>query len=97
MNFDAKRGLYIGVDENKKEWIEAIQQTQVPIFWSYCPNEIEKNGIPVICNVPNMTPIFEDGIEKICTGCKKKFKVEIKVSKDNTCYYLLEKIRKEGE
>jgi len=99
LTFDAKRGLYVGIqgkkDGTKKEWIEAIQHTKVAIFWIYCPNEIERNGFPVKCNVPNMTLIFEDGTEKKCTGCGKLFTVKINVTKDNTCFDLLKELRKE--
>lgn len=99
LTFDAKRGLYVGIvkkkDGTKKEWIEAIQHTQVPIFWSYCPNKIEKNGIESVCHTPNQTPIFEDGTEKKCTGCGKLFTVKINVTKDNTCFDLLKELRKE--
>ena len=97
--FDAKRGLYVGIqkkkDGTKKEWIEAIQHTKVAIFWIYCPNEIERNGFPVKCNIPNMTLIYEEGKEKKCTGCGKPFKVEITVTKDQPCYDLLEEIKKD--
>ena len=99
LTFDAKRGLYVGIqkkkDGTKKEWIEGIQHTKVAIFWIYCPNEIERNGFPVKCNVPNMTLIYEEGKNKKCTGCGKSFKVKIKVSKDQPCYDLLEEIRKD--
>ncbi len=99
LTFDPKRGLYVGVTgktkETKKEWIEAIQDTKVAIFWIYCPNEIERNGRPVTCNVPNMTLIYEEGKNKKCTGCGKPYKVVIPVSKDQPCYDLLEEIKKD--
>ncbi len=106
LDFDVNRGIYVGREilgkdkEEKpilgKEWIAAVQDTQVPIFYINCPNEVEKNGKPVLCNVPNIIPIFEDGDTKICTGCKKEFKAKIKISKTLACYDLLEEIRKEG-
>ena len=97
LTFDAKRGLYVGKDGRGREWIEAIQHTKVAIFWIYCPNEIERNGFPVKCNVPNMTLIFEEGKEKKCTGCGKPFTVKINATKDNTCFELLQQLRNEVE
>ncbi len=95
LTFDPARGLYVGVDDKKQEWIELIQDTQVPMFWYNCPNKMEKDGKEKLCNVPNMTPIFEDGQKKFCTGCKKEFTVKLVVSEEQPCHELLEELRKE--
>lgn len=82
--FDAKRGIYVGKDKEKKEWIAAPQNIQTPIFWYDCPK----------CKHKNLVTIFEDGKKSICNGCKKEFTITLQVSKDQSCYDLLKQIRK---
>lgn len=94
--FDVTRGCYVGKDEKGEVWLEGIQHTKVPIFWIYCPNEIEKNGSPAICNTPHLAPIFDEGHMIKCTNCGGDIKIKFKVPKSSACHGLLEELRNES-
>lgn len=93
MIWNENQHLYIGIDSNGEEWIEAIQNTRVPIFSVKCTNKILKNEILVDCGAINFTSIFNLS-ELKCRKCNKTFTTQLEVPKSSQAYKILENLDK---
>jgi len=61
LTLDKTEQLYKGIDNQKKEWIAALQKTGIPIFSHSCIN----------CSSPNFIKIFQHDTEIKCRKCGK--------------------------
>ncbi len=94
MIWSDKEKLYTGIDENGKEWIAALHQTTVPIYFVSCPNKIRKNNTEIDCRSKNIVAIFQEKDMIQCRECKQSFPVKLDISKSTQAYKILENLDK---
>ena len=98
LHWNEKRNVFLGIDENGIEWIAGVD-TDVPVYWEYCPSEIQyvKNGQMRTrkCRTPHLIPIFDDGKLIKCVQCGHEFTVNIELPDDAPQKQLLDNIRSE--
>ena len=74
MKWSEREKIYIGIDEKGQEWIAALQNDAVAMFYVKCPNE---NISDVICNEINIVSILDR--KKTCRKCNKEFDVKLDI------------------
>jgi len=94
MIWDNSDNLYATKDSKGKEWIAALQNSKVPIFFVPCTNKIKKNTIEVNCNAINVVPIFNNDKEIKCRTCNTKFTVKIIVPESSVAYNISQNLDK---
>jgi len=93
MKWSDEEKLYIGVDDKKKEWIAALQQTRIPIFSVPCPNLTRKGNVEVECKSVNFIPICNIGTIK-CRKCNGSFTPKLNIPKTSNAYEIFQKLDK---
>jgi len=94
MIWNHSENLYIAKDSKGKEWIAALQNSKVPIFFVPCTNKIKKNNTEANCNAINVVPIFNNDREIKCRTCNTNFTVKIIVPESSVAYDISQNLDK---
>lgn len=94
MIWNNSENLYTAKDSNGKEWIAALQNSKVPIFFVSCTHKIQKNNQEVNCGAINVVPIFNNDKEIKCRTCSMEFTVKITVPESSVAYDISQNLDK---
>lgn len=97
-HFDYSRNVWLGRDSKGVERIHGLD-TEVPCYWVYCPNEIErafKGEIKKLtCKKPHFVPIYREGDNLECVECHNSFDIKLVLDVKSPQAKILERIQSE--